>query len=560
MSPADKSTAALPAAAPTPAEVARDPALPQQQSLFPAASGESRRARRSEAPRPRPTRQLWLCIHLPLLPLEALPARAAAEARAVCEEQRGVRRILLANEAAAASGIEPGQPINAALSLLPTLELAERSPDQEERTLQRLAAWAERFTSFVSIEAPDALLLEVAGSLRLFAGLAALRSDVANGLHRQGLTARLAVAPAPLAAAWFARAGREVSIGDAARLAGPLGSVPLRCLDWPVAIVESLHGMGVTRIGDCLRLPRQGFARRFGARRLDELDRAPGKCPDPRDHYRAPERFNDARDLETEQDDSELLLQVCHELLLGLEQFLLTRQVGVQRLRFSFFHLDAPATHLVLGCAQGGRSVAHWFDLLCIKFDRLSLPAPVISIQLRGGEGQGLSTGTSRLAFAGTSQPRETAIGPLIERLSTRIGTAAVHGVATVADHRPQQAWRPIGALDDFPRCAAAATGYWNEREMPQLLQELRLSNSLLLRRPLWMLEKPELLATRQGEPVYHGPLTLLDGPERLESGWWDDAGIARDYYVAKSTKGVHLWIFKDRGRQGAWYLHGVFG
>ena len=74
------------------------------------------------------------------------------------------------------------------------------------------------------------------------------------------------------------------------------------------------------------------------------------------------------------------------------------------------------------------------------------------------------------------------------------------------------------------------------------------------------MLEEPEQLPMRQGEPVYHGPLTLLDGPERLESGWWDESGITRDYYIARSAKGVHLWIYRDRGRHGAWYLHGVFG
>jgi len=560
VSSADKSPAALTAAVPTPAGAVRGTVPPLQQSLFPAASADEHAAPRHDPPRPRPARQLWLCIHLPLLPLEALQATGETAARAVFEDRQGVRRVLLANEEAAAAGVEPGQPINAALSLLPGLELAERSAAQEAQTLQRLAAWAERFTSFVSIEAPAALLLEIAGSLRLFAGLTALRCDIADGLHRQGLTTQLAIAPAPLAATWFARAGRDVNVTESARLAGLLSSLPLTCLGWPADVTESLYGMGVTRVGDCLRLPRQGFVRRFGARRLDELDRALGKSPDPRDHYRAPERFNEACDLDTEQDDSELLLQVCCELLLKLERFLLTRQVGIQRLRFSFFHLDAPATHLVLGCAQGGLSVAHWLDLLRIRFERLALPAPVIAIQLRGGEGQGLSAGSGRLPFAGDRRSRDAAIGPLVERLSTRIGTTAVHGVATVADHRPQYAWRPVSVLDDIPRCATATTGYWNERDMPQLLQDLRLCSNLLLRRPLWILEEPELLVTGRGEPVYHGPLTLLDGPERLESGWWDEAGIARDYYVARSAKGEHLWVFRDRGRHGAWYLHGFFG
>jgi protein ImuB len=75
------------------------------------------------------------------------------------------------------------------------------------------------------------------------------------------------------------------------------------------------------------------------------------------------------------------------------------------------------------------------------------------------------------------------------------------------------------------------------------------------------MLREPELLPTRQNRPVYQGTLTLLDGPERLETGWWDDDGIARDYFVARNTRGVHLWVYQNRSREdGAWYLHGIFG
>jgi protein ImuB len=75
------------------------------------------------------------------------------------------------------------------------------------------------------------------------------------------------------------------------------------------------------------------------------------------------------------------------------------------------------------------------------------------------------------------------------------------------------------------------------------------------------MLNEPEPLRTDQDTPCYHGPLELLSGPERLETGWWDDDGIARDYFVAVNPKGIHLWVYRDRSRNGGrWYLHGMFG
>ena len=75
------------------------------------------------------------------------------------------------------------------------------------------------------------------------------------------------------------------------------------------------------------------------------------------------------------------------------------------------------------------------------------------------------------------------------------------------------------------------------------------------------MLEEPRLLASARGEPYYQGALQLISGPERIETGWWDEDGIARDYFVAVNPKGVHLWVYRDRGKdKGQWYLHGMFG
>jgi protein ImuB len=50
----------------------------------------------------------------------------------------------------------------------------------------------------------------------------------------------------------------------------------------------------------------------------------------------------------------------------------------------------------------------------------------------------------------------------------------------------------------------------------------------------------------------------ILQGPERIESGWWDGKGVARDYYVARRHHGARLWVFQERHSK-RWYLHGVF-
>ena len=157
--------------------------LPAQPSATP--SGESRELAQPVVGRPQ-RRHLWLCIYLPGLPLEALDDDGAPLARAVFDDNQGMRKVLLANAQARAAGIGPGLSANAAMALVPDLQLEQRDPAKEQRVLRKLAGWSEKFTSFVSIEAPAMLLLEIAGSLRLFGGLRDLRQRIVRGFSQQG--------------------------------------------------------------------------------------------------------------------------------------------------------------------------------------------------------------------------------------------------------------------------------------------------------------------------------------------------------------------------------------
>jgi len=488
----------------------------------------------------RPQR-LWFCIYLPNLPLEA--CGPGDEARVVVEEQHGIHRVLLASAAAEAAGVMPGQSANAALALLPTLKVGERNRLTEQQALENLAAWLEQFTSVICFSGSNILLLEIAGSLRLYGGLLRLRQQLVAGLEKQGFGALLAIAPTPLAATWLARGRRRACIREPENLTAALRSLPLSCFDWPDTVCKSLVGMGIRSVGDCLRLPREGFARRFGPQRLIELDRALGRLPDPRTSWRAPERFCADHEMTEEQSDRELLLGICRELLVSLERFLLTRQLGTQRVLFSFFHLRSPATELTLGGAGSERSADHWFDLLRIRFEQQTLPEPVIAVRLRGGHSQALCAESRRLSFDGKTRGQKLrySMAQLAERLAARVGNQSVSGVTTIAEHRPQLAWR------------------WHS-----LLGAGVNTSTLLLRqglqRPLWMLPEPALLAAEQGCPLHQGRLTLLEGPERLETGWWDEDGIARDYFTAVNPHGMRLWVFRNRSRELSWYLHGFFG
>ena len=139
-----------------------------------------------------PVRRLWFCIYLPKLPLEACRASVEAmdDALAIVAEQQGIQRVLLTDARAAAAGIMAGQSVNAALALLPALRLEERNLACEQQVLEALATWLERFSSFVSIAGRNVLLLEIAGSVRLFGGLKHLRQKISDGCANRVLQHR----------------------------------------------------------------------------------------------------------------------------------------------------------------------------------------------------------------------------------------------------------------------------------------------------------------------------------------------------------------------------------
>ena len=80
--------------------------------------------------------------------------------------------------------------------------------------------------------------------------------------------------------------------------------------------------------------------------------------------------------------------------------------------------------------------------------------------------------------------------------------------------------------------------------------------------RPLWLLAEPQPLAHLFENRPWIPAWKLRDGPERIESGWWDGTDVRRDYFVAESPQGEIMWIYRDHRYgvdDGEWFLHGVF-
>jgi protein ImuB len=425
--------------------------------------------------------------------------------------------------------------------------------------LERLAASAGEITPRVSLEPPDGVLLEVRGSLALFGGVEALCGKLRAACRREGVRVQLALAPTPLAALAGARAPRRR--GDApfrvlhrAELVGALAPLPLGVLRLPQETIERLAKMGVGEIGQALRLPRAGLARRFGPAMLAALDRLVGVEAEPRQNLSPRERYRARREPSYELTEQPAIIAFLAPMLAELEAFLRGRQGSVTALECRLHHREGAATRCRLRFAQPAFAAAAIGFLLGEQLAATALAAPVTACELVSSRLVPRQSASAALWQPGEHGGSLASEAPaLVERLRARLGEDSVYGLCLVPEHRPEAAWRRVAALHMAANNRQQAAGSQKASAGAARPQPAT-------RRPLWLLSTPLLLPALGAWPHYEGPLEKLAGPERIETGWWDGRDIERDYYVMRSRAAVQLWVYRQRRAPHEWFLHGVFG
>ena len=457
----------------------------------------------------------------------------------------------------------------------------------------------------------EALVMEVSASERLFSGRRALlqRMFKPEGPLSSTQRVRAATALAALArlqlkveavvhAAGQAHGQAEKSLGmplgmvDAQTGMLPAGStvaapiainqLPLHTLAAALPHLGTLARVGCNTWGELRALPRDGVGRRFGGDLLDALDRAYGLKPEIYPWLTLPDVFEAQLELQAQVETAPALLFGARRLLNQLQLWLQLRNAGVLGMEMGWT-MDArrnTATQgsLIVRTAESTQDIMHLQRLISEHLAKITLPAPVLYLHLRTLETEKLAGKTASLLLEDIQ--KGDSLHQMLERVSARLGASSILQLKRHADHRPEQmqAWIPVF---DAPKLLSANSA----KSAPKTLikpvikptakgvQPLRTneesSNSQLY--PTWLLAEPLALMVQHNIPFYMGPLTLLKGPHRIETGWWGEAMgdgklVLRDYYIARNELTGLVWIYRERlsGRPGRtaneWYLHGVFG
>jgi protein ImuB len=464
-----------------------------------------------------------------------------------------------------------------------------------------LAAECQQFSPLVGCErtaAPESLFFDVTGLGPLFGGEEALARRIVQWFRRRGLEIRLAIADT-LGAAWalahfgvgtLARSASEgppcdprlrfglVSFPAACSIShgDPLSSLPVEALRLPSWIVDQLRQLGLYRIGQLERLPREDLTSRFGPELLQRLDQAAGRLPETVPSLAPPPEFEARRLLEYPSTRREVVGALLESAVGQVSQMLLRLDRGALRLDCRLDCEGTKAVEFSVGLFQPAAAPRHLLELIQMPLERLVLPAAVTGVCLRAPltaplahRQQELFVDACQLASHGRL------LAGLIDRLSSRLGQKAVLRPRLVADAQPELAWRYDSLVDvrsprrgrkgDRPIFVAghhAERGRHKNRDRPQG------PAAALPPRPLRLLRRPIPLAVVSIAP--DGPplrftwqarehrVADARGPERIETGWWRGSPIGRDYYRVATAAGVCFWLFR-RLRDGKWFLHGVF-
>jgi protein ImuB len=340
----------------------------------------------------------------------------------------------------------------------------------------------------------------------------------------------LCVAPTPLAATWLARSAAE-DVLESSALPARLGLLSLAVTRWPDDVLMGLSEMGIRTLGECMRLPRDGFARRVGREYLEQLDKALGKRPDPRVALGSSPALRSTVELSVEITQTAALIGVLQDIVARLVAELRRLQRQVLSVELVFHHSHRPATREKFQLIGPTHEPQRLLGPLTTRLERLTLPAPVIAF--------GVTAFPVEAQIEEAELFDELALGQnsassaaLVERLRARFGIERVYGLELVEDHRPERVW--ARRAEKFLQASA-----------PTALP------SLSAARPLWILSSPVRLSI--------GAEICVTDPERIESGWWDGSDVGRDYYAISTGRGQRLWVYKDHATHG-WYLHGLFG
>jgi len=466
---------------------------------------------------------LWLYLHFPHLQLDTLFTNESGLEQPLVVLHGKQNQIVQLNQTAAKMGITNHMGLATAAALSQDLQVIPYQQDLEEKKLHEIAEHLYMITSDISLFPPNGLLLRIHNMLSLYGGLEAYWNALKAQLAYFNICFDFATGQSPFAARMFARAGLNIINQDIQQLQQTLAKCQLSDSELPEKTILKLKRVGIYRVSDLLKIPLKDIAKRFDIDLVTYLGRLTGEFHHPVSYFHPKSAFHRYIELLYDISHTDTLIRPIQQLLSALENFLKIRDLLIQKVIFNFVQRDTDPLKLEVSSAQGEYQASKWLVLTQLKLENLTLNGPVYGVNLTTGET--VIRSPEKTDLFSVSKGALSYL-QLISLLQAKLGENAVKKPMLLDDFRPE-----IANIFHTANQTLVISG--------SHLQPLR---------PAFLLASPQLLRDKA---------SIINGPERISTGWWDNQLITRDYFIARTHQGQWLWLFKTT--DGKWFVHGVF-
>jgi protein ImuB len=496
------------------------------------------------------------CLDLPAFPLQLVwrnePA-CRSQPVVVVESDRPQGEVLWACERARAAGVLVGQRYAYALSLCAGLRGRVVASERITEAIDELRVVLHRLSPSVSLGEPGTFWLDGTGIERVFVDGRGPRGGawgraIAQAIAGLGYRGAIVVGFSRFATYAIARANRlgVTVLGSDADERAAASAVPLGRLDVDPRLREALARLGITRVGEMVRLPGGGVLERFGREAHHLYQLAAGESWDPLVPVAPPEAPDERAWLDDDEEDLERLVFTCKAPIDRLLERLAARGRALTAL-----HLELSLRHAVgrvtlrSDCIKPATPTLDGRTLLRLVRLRLtgSPPeAPVNAIRVWADDA---AASREQLALFAHKPRRDLrAAGEAIARLRAELGDDAVVRPVLRDGHLPEASfgWQRLDRVTPAAPDARAVRPLI--RRMFVRAQQLALQ-ARLGRDDGWLLSGLE-----------HGAVVRILGPYIISGGWWTHE-LHREYHFAELRRGDCMWVYYDRHRR-RWFWQGA--
>ena len=426
-------------------------------------------------------------------------------------------------------------------------DLLKINLSEQKKIISELAKTISRFSSTVTIDSAT-IIFEIKSSLRYFGGIRKIIVEIDISVKEKlkllilKNTFYYGISPTINCSSIIAKSKKNLFIDKESKIKSILGNILIENLNldgWQKKIFLS---MGVKKIKDIWRLPISGLKKRVGNEIILQLNKAIGLEPELIKRYSLPEHFTSSYNLSYPIIDENKALLILEKLLNKLCVFLQKRNLCTSRFLVTLKNEKSKDIRLYIKLRQPSCSKNHFMVLIKAHLENKKILSPITEISLNAKSFQQKNNASDFMLPSNFNSANQKApvdkLNLFIETLTARIGEKFLKKPRYIDHHCPE--YSALEGKTDEPPIKKA----------PKILQNLR---------PIWLFSEPKKL-NRYNHQLYHNQkISLISGPERIESSWWEQNENQRDYYIAEEGCGVRLWVFQDRTKPGEWFVHGIF-